>query len=150
MTTIVYCHKTKTIAHESRRTNGSLIVSDFDDKIVHHGDDISFMSGSVTDFNEFNEQFKANKKYDSVLNVETICIHDGKVFLRSFDPDDMQFWEIELNSNRAIGSGSAFAFTALHLGKTAKESISAACELDVYSGGDVKVFDVKGQCYEDL
>lgn len=42
----------------------------------------------------------------------------------------------------AIGSGAKFAATAMHLGKTAKQAVEVATELDIYSGGIVKEMSV--------
>ena len=149
MTTIAYCHKERKIAHESRRTSGSLIITDSDEKIVRHENCVSFMSGSVPDFDDFNAQFENGKKSDRVFDVEALCISEGRVFLRSFDSSDMTFWDGEVLSNRAIGSGMMQAFTAMHMNKSAKQAVEIACELDVYSGGSVRVFNVESLVYED-
>lgn len=37
----------------------------------------------------------------------------------------------------ALGSGSEYAMGAMYAGKNAKEAVDIACELDIYSGGDV-------------
>lgn len=42
----------------------------------------------------------------------------------------------------AIGSGGGYAVTAMHLGKTAKQAVEVATELDIYSGGIVKEMSV--------
>lgn len=42
----------------------------------------------------------------------------------------------------SIGSGSDFANTAMHLGKTAKQAVEVATELDLYTGGNVKEMTV--------
>lgn len=42
----------------------------------------------------------------------------------------------------SIGSGSPFAMTAMHLGKTAKAAVEIAKELDLYTGGTVKEMTV--------
>ena len=149
MTTIAYCHKEKKIAHESRRTSGSLIITDSDEKIVRHDGYVSFMSGSIPDFDDFNAQFVNGKKSERVFDVEAITIFEGKAFLRSFDSSDMTFWDNEILSNRAIGSGMMQAFTAMSIGKSARQSVEIACELDVYSGGAVRVFDVDLLEYEN-
>tara|TARA_R110002060_G_scaffold20332_1_gene27705 strand:+ start:669 stop:1115 length:447 start_codon:yes stop_codon:yes gene_type:complete len=147
MTTIAYCRKENKIAHDSRTTSGSLVISDCSEKIVRHGDSISFMCGSVPDYDDFNSNFENGKKSERVFDVESITITGGKVFLRSFDPTDMTFWQVEILSNRAIGSGMMSAFTAMSMGCTAEDAVKVACELDVYSGGEVKVFDVKAMEY---
>ena len=38
----------------------------------------------------------------------------------------------------SIGSGAPYAITAMHLGKSAKQAVEIATELDMFSGGTVK------------
>lgn len=38
----------------------------------------------------------------------------------------------------AVGSGRSFALTAMHLGKTAKQAVVVASQLDLYTGGEIK------------
>lgn len=38
----------------------------------------------------------------------------------------------------AIGSGSAYAFGAMHMGATAEQAVGAAIEFDIHSGGPVQ------------
>ncbi len=45
----------------------------------------------------------------------------------------------EVRVPQAIGSGCEFAMGAMIAGKTAKEAVEIAIELDPYSGGDVQV-----------
>lgn len=42
----------------------------------------------------------------------------------------------------AIGSGDKFAITAMHLGKSAKQAVEIATELDLFTGGNVKEMTV--------
>lgn len=42
----------------------------------------------------------------------------------------------------AIGSGSPYANTAMHLGKSPKQAVEVATELDMYTGGTVKEMTV--------
>ena len=41
----------------------------------------------------------------------------------------------------AIGSGSAYAFGAMHMGASAQEAVGAAIEFDIHSGGPVQVLE---------
>lgn len=52
------------------------------------------------------------------------------------------FSVVNCGEHGAIGSGSPYAQTALHLGKSAKQAVQIACELDLYSGGEVKELKV--------
>lgn len=42
----------------------------------------------------------------------------------------------------AVGSGASFAMAALHLGKSAKQAVEVAKELDMYTGGTIKEMTV--------
>lgn len=42
----------------------------------------------------------------------------------------------------SIGSGSPFAMTAMHLGKSAKQAVEIARDLDLYTGGEIKEMTV--------
>ncbi len=41
------------------------------------------------------------------------------------------------NDFYAIGSGSPYALAAMHLGCSAEQAVKTACELDVFTGGEV-------------
>lgn len=43
----------------------------------------------------------------------------------------------------ALGSGADYALTAMSLGHNAEEAVQAACDLDCFSGGEIKVFDTQ-------
>lgn len=45
-----------------------------------------------------------------------------------------------MHAGDAIGSGAAYAITAMHLGLDAKKAVRVACDLDLYSSGPVKTF----------
>lgn len=42
----------------------------------------------------------------------------------------------------ALGSGTDYAMAAMALGKSAVEAVRVACDLDVYSGGELMVVDI--------
>lgn len=48
------------------------------------------------------------------------------------------FSVIDCGGFGAIGSGSPYARTAMHLGKGAKQAVEIATELDLFTGGNVK------------
>lgn len=43
----------------------------------------------------------------------------------------------------ALGSGMDYAMTALHLGKNAHGAVQTASDLDCYTGGEIRVFDIE-------
>lgn len=43
----------------------------------------------------------------------------------------------------ALGSGAAYAITAMHLGLGAKQAVRVACDLDLYSCTPVRTFQIR-------
>lgn len=50
----------------------------------------------------------------------------------------MDFSVMPVDGFTAIGSGSKFAMTAMHLGKSPKQSVEIAAQLDLFTGGTVR------------
>lgn len=66
-----------------------------------------------------------------------LVVIGGKIFTVGFD-----FAVTPVEDFAAIGSGSDFAITAMHLGKNPKQAVEIAAELDVYTGGKIKEMTV--------
>lgn len=49
----------------------------------------------------------------------------------------------------ALGSGTDYAMAAMTMGKSAIEAVKVACELDVYSGGDIMAVDINSLKFLD-
>lgn len=64
-----------------------------------------------------------------------LIIIKGRIFQCSFD-----FTIVESDREfRGIGSGSEYAIGAMAVGKSVKKAIEVAAELDLYTGGELKV-----------
>lgn len=74
----------------------------------------------------------ADAPYGSVL-----VALGGKVYTVDWD-----FAVMPVESFAAIGSGSDFANTAMHLGKSAKQAVEIAAQLDLFTGGLTKEMTV--------
>jgi hypothetical protein len=57
--------------------------------------------------------------------------------------EDEGRWYKDTAKYWAMGSGSEFALSAMLIGKSAKEAVKHACKLDVYSGGKIRVMQVR-------
>ena len=69
-----------------------------------------------------------------------LVIHnDGRIayYQRSAEP---LFFEDPIH---ALGSGKDYALAAMHLGKSAKEAVEFACELDAYCGNGVDTLELQ-------
>lgn len=145
MTTIVYCHKSKTIAVDGRATSAGLIVSDTDEKWREDSNGrLWFMSGSVCDYQLLMDTFMFNVRSYGLKEIpDTIgfAVGGGNVVLHGVT-DSGEAWSQHLTSSRCIGSGASFALAALDHDKTAEEAVAYAATRDVYTGGKISVYDV--------
>ena len=144
MTTIVYCHKTKQIAVDSRMTSqGGVIASDSTDKTTVNDAGIWFLSGKVSDHADL---VKLAHNEDAKLKPEcgALLIKNGCVYLVEVNDGAICGHE-KLTCNDSIGSGYQFALAALDFGKSAKEAVEYAITKDCYTGGKVRVFNLDGK-----
>ncbi len=140
MTTIVYDHKNKQIACDSRLTGGNLIVSDGYIKFKENERGMWFFTGSKSDEEQLmslNHNDNPNVKPDA----SAFLVKDGKCFLVTFNGDYCSISENEYN--HSIGSGGDFALSAIDLNKTAKEAVEYAKTRDTGTGGKVHVYDIE-------
>lgn len=145
MTTIVYDHKARQVAVDSRATSGGIIVDDESQKwrLTESGE-LWLTCGAICDEELLIECFKEG---DKKLNVAVVpdasafTVRDGCVLMRGVTSDG-EAWTQKLTSNRCLGSGSSFALAALDFGKTAAEAVEYAITRDCYSGGKVHVYDI--------
>ncbi|HHZ70630.1 MAG TPA: hypothetical protein EYN54_10230 [Methylococcaceae bacterium] len=139
MTTIIYCHKTKQIAIDSRQTAGSDIVNNDYDKTRYKKADLWFLSGTIAEVDNFmNHEHK--DKIDSPFNCRALFISNRKVYL-AVNSDDHMLIE-ELGANCGLGSGAYWAESALDFGKSVREAVEYAATKDCNTGGKVRVFNL--------
>lgn len=145
MTTIVYDHKSRQIAIDSRATSGGIIVDDESQKwSVTESGEIWFTCGAICDEDLLIECFKDG---DKKLNISVIpdanafTVRGGQVLMRGVTQDG-EAWTQALTSDRCLGSGSSFALAALDFGHRAKGAVEYAMTRDCYSGGKVHVYDI--------
>ena len=145
MTTIVYDHKARQIAVDSRATSSGIIVDDESKKwqLTDSGE-LWFTCGAICDEGLLIDCFKdGDKKIDVPIipDANAFVVRDGSVLMRGVTPEG-EAWTQELTSNRCLGSGSSFALAALDFGKSAKDAVKYAATRDIYTGGKVHVYDI--------
>lgn len=150
MTTIVYDHKRKQIAIDSRSTSNGLICSDSCQKwkILDSGE-IWFTCGAVCDEDLLIECFMDG---DRKLNISVVpdanafVVRGGQVLMRGVTQEG-EAWTQKLTDSRCLGSGSSFALAALDFNSTAKEAVMYAATRDCYTGGLVHVYDIESKSF---
>jgi len=142
MTTIVYCHKTKQVAVDSRQTAGGDIVNNNYDKTRYKKANLWFLSGDTAEIESFMNH-EHRDEIDSPFSCRALFISNRKVYLAVNSNGHMLVEE--LGANCGIGSGAYWAESALDFGKTAKEAVEYAATKDCYTGGKVRVFNLFGE-----
>ena len=139
MTTIAYNHKDKQVAVDSRMTSNDIINTDTFDKFIENDLGIWVFAGSDCDF----KAMSLLRHGDELDNLECIAmlITEGKVYGVEVDGGICSYSEYQ--HNKAFGSGSHFALASMDHGKSAEDAVKYAMTRDIYSGGNVRVFDVK-------
>lgn len=155
MTTIAW--DGKTLAADSQATAGNIISSTGMKKIKTPGEDEIWRvrgdkilavaaSGDVCATLELVDALKvglqSNTKMRKGLAFTAMAIRGkdkGFEIFKAAGEEEIAIYE--LDEWRSFGSGSAFALSALKMGKTAKEAVEHAISLDLYSGGEVHTFE---------
>ena len=140
MTTIVYCHKTKKIACDSRSTVGGTIDTDNADKFIIDNGEMWFFCGAFADFQKLIDMHNELRPATKLACSAFVVAKDG-VFCRCYDEEQNRYMTYKLNCSWTAGSGMDHALTALDMGATAKQAVEIAIKRDVWSGGKVRVFD---------
>jgi len=141
MTCMAYHHKDKQVAVDSRIVSHGLAKSDYFDKTVENEFGLWIYCGSAADIKDLCK-LKHNDKVDPIPDCSAFLIADGKCYDVIVN-NDGYCEHFELSFNEANGSGMQLALAAMDFGKNAKEAVEYAMIRDIYSGGKVRVFDVK-------
>jgi len=140
MTTIAY--KNGTLAADSLLTQGTTRVGNFN-KIEQLADGSYIgMAGSVEVFEEviawLNDRTLPKPTFEEDDTFTAIIVNPNKS-VRELS-NSLRFFKVA--GDWAAGSGSLIALTAMHLGKTARQAVEVAIELDVGTGGKVNSIKV--------
>lgn len=135
MTTIAYHHESKTIAWDSRATEGGIIKNDSAVKVIKRDGVTFWMSGCRSDHEMLIDAWFGNKP-SVIPESQAIVLDDGKFYGCAVNEERI-FWREELDANEAIGSGRYWAMAAMDFGKTPKQAVEYAKTRDCYTGGEV-------------
>lgn len=140
MTTIAYHHKDKQIAVDSRTTSGDIVIND--KAIKHRTNDkgLWVIAGKPCDYHILME-LEHNEKVDVPPGCQAFLIKDNKCFFVTVTNEGYCEYD-EMTENFTLGSGCNFALAAMDFNQSAKQAVKYAISRDVYSGGNVKAFNV--------
>ena len=141
MTTIAYNHKDKQIACDSRTTNNGVITSDKTNKMQIINGVRFWFTGVVADQRKFTAMYFGEKCGDYTPECNAYA-YDGELLYCGVT-NEGELWKEPVLCDHSSGSGGNFALSGLLMGMTAKQAVAHAMQLDIYSGGKIRVFDVK-------
>lgn len=142
MTTIVYDHKNKQIACDSRESANGCIITDEAIKHREYDGRVWFCCGSKCDVDLFIENFEHNTIAPEYVDVSGFLIDNGVVYAACINDDGIYKKSIQPSSD-GIGSGGWSAQAAVDLGKSARQAVEYAMTRDCFSGGDIYVYDIE-------
>lgn len=143
MTTIVYDHKNKTIAWDSRKTGGNgTIKSDVSEKMTEANGVKFWIAGNCCDDDLMISHYFGNKE-ELIPESNCFAFDDGKLY-RCGVNNQAVFWKEPLTNNDAFGSGGEWAMAALDFKLSAVDAVEYAKTKDCYTGGEVKSFCLEG------
>jgi len=142
MTTVAY--DGRYIACDGRAASAAgRVVSDKFKKYIEIDDMIIFFSGTVADIEPLVEIIN-ERGSDDICEASLIVVDKhGLVAVEQDDTGKIHRLPLDDVDNFAIGSGADFAISAMDLGEDAKDAVSYAMTRDVYSGGNITVFDTE-------
>jgi ATP-dependent protease HslVU (ClpYQ) peptidase subunit len=140
MTTVIYNHKEKQIACDSRLTAGTLIVSDTIEKFKSNKKGMWFFAGAKSDESQIME-LEHNDKPGVKPDCCALLVKNKKCYLVAFNDHYCSITENEYNES--IGSGGEFALAALDFHASTETAVEYAITKDSASGGEVHVYDIE-------
>ena len=141
MTTIVYCHKTKQIAVDSRATMGTRIVSDKHEKHYEHEGCHFFVAGSIQDIDSILSAYSNKDTKWSRDRFSAIVVTPANTVV-AFYSVGTKLYTIPITFNDAYGSGGDWALAALDFGFTAGNAVRYAATKDNCTGGPIYLYDI--------
>jgi ATP-dependent protease HslVU (ClpYQ) peptidase subunit len=70
-------------------------------------------------------------------DCDFILMNDDGLFISD---RTLEFWRVD--NFDGIGSGQAIAFGAMKLGHSAEEAVWVAAQIDLHTGGDIKIYEL--------
>lgn len=140
MTTIAYHHESRTIAVDSRESEGGLICSDNVDKWVNIDGVRWFTCGSISAIGDAVDQLTNGAIESSSGEFAMMALtSDGGIVVIS-DNGNGGVLKEQTKYSYALGSGRAFALAAMDMGMDAEQAVKYAMTRDCFTGGKVNVY----------
>jgi hypothetical protein len=142
MTTIAY--KDGILACESLATKADMFCGYNRSKVTEYDKIIIAFSGDLINLEKFSAWYNDGRDPKS---LPTYSDDGWGAFVISKETKEIEIFQFGVlvdvvHSFYTMGTGGAIATGAMAAGASAEEAVKIACEYDVYSGGEVHVYDL--------
>ncbi|WBF79547.1 hypothetical protein BNCALIDO_00158 [Aeromonas phage vB_AdhM_TS9] len=156
MTTISY--KDGIMCSDGRMSLGDMIIKDDTQKVFWVNNHLVGVCGRARAINTFvtwlqkmTDYHIVNQEVGELVDLVPPALEDDEGYSALVVTPSRQVLMYEGNTPidmgsdvpMSVGSGSCFALAAMKAGATAEEAVKVACELDVYSGGEITIVQLE-------
>lgn len=156
MTTIAY--KNGIMVSDGRMSLGDMIIKDDTEKVFWVNNHLVGVCGRARAINTFvtwlqkmTDYHIVNQEVGELVDLVPPALDDDEGYSALVVTPSRQVLMYEGNTPidmgldvpMSVGSGSCFALAAMKAGNSAEEAVKVACELDVYSGGEITVVQLE-------
>lgn len=156
MTTIAY--KNGVMVSDGRMSLGDMIIKDDTEKVFWVNNHLVGVCGRARAINTFvtwlqkmTDYHIVNQEVGELVDLIPPALEDDEGYSALVVTPSRQVLMYEGNTPidmgldvpMSVGSGSCFALAAMKAGNSAEEAVKVACELDVYSGGEITVVQLE-------
>lgn len=141
MTTIAY--RDGVVATDTLMVGGGIAVDQAYEKCIVRDERMFFLTGPTSDHDKLVEEYLSpTGRYTG--DAMAIVADKGKIFVIGREEGGKGIYKCPNNrvNHISIGSGERFAISAMDHGKSAKEAVEYAMKRDIYTGGEVRVYQV--------
>jgi len=141
MTTIAY--RDGIVATDTLSVSDGIVVDHAYEKCIVRDGVMFFMTGGTSDHDKLVEEYLSPTGRDTG-NAAAIVADNGKILIIGGEEGGKGIFKCPNKRENyiSIGSGERFAISAMDHGKSAKEAVEYAMKRDIYTGGEVKVYQV--------
>lgn len=158
MTTIAY--KDGIMCSDGRMSLGDMIIKDDTEKVFWVNNHLVGVCGRARAINTFvtwlqkmTDYHIVNQEVGELVDLVPPALEDDEGYSALVVTPSRQVLMYEGNTPidmgsdvpMSVGSGSCFALAAMKAGNSAEEAVKVACELDVYSGGEITVVQLEDE-----
>lgn len=156
MTTIAY--KNGIMVSDGRMSLGDMIIKDDTEKVFWVNNHLVGVCGRARAINTFvtwlqkmTDYHIVNQEVGELVDLVPPALEDDEGYSALVVTPSRQVLMYEGNTPidmgldvpMSVGSGSCFALASMKTGASAEEAVKVACELDVYSGGEITVVQLE-------